>query len=1475
MSKRLSGILAYFLGALSDCLYVNITGSDLANCGSISRPCRSLAFTVNNVSSINDTICLIASPIKQIAYIVENPIVIKNSLAVTKFPGYSQNPVITYHLNTTSNWKVFYAFAISRYFEAPGILTVNFKSVDFKVNILTTFSEGFKTPQKNVLVKDIFGLELSLSISDSIISSPSHAINFSDLSRYENISIHLKNLEIKNGAFTFENKKGRCQPMEHIKDMIEMDNVTICNAVNVALNVNGCFNVSIKKLTCSKITWKKQELLAFRGGVLNIGNTLIKDILVDNNMKYNNSDRRTLLFIDESVSEIQNMLIKDTIGTSSKRPEIFSAVLFFKNSTIKILNMEMVGNSFQNFAKAEKSSLYVKNITLSRNNFTGTLYSVGESDLKLYESNVYNNQMGSFVYINLNSKVYIMSNSLTENAIFENAYSIARSQMELHNTKSRSNKMNNFMFAKSQSHILIYNIMLTNNHFSRTIYNVSGKSKLELYEAKFLQNIANLILLIIRSNSSAEIRNNSLMKNYVSEAVYHLSDTSNLQLTNVDFIRNNVTKTMLFMRSNSSAMIYNNTLTENNFLGQVYYLNKNSIIHLNHVAFTRNKLMLNLLLMETNSSAIIQNNTLNENNFSSPVYHLYDRNTIHMNHVAFTRNKLMTNLLVMKSNSSSIIQNNTLTENNFSCTVYFLFENNTIHLNHVVFIRNRVKMRFLHMILNCVAKLINNTIVGNNVNKTMVLGYSSYLGIDTILMESNTFSRSIFLSNCSTSLDSIQIKGNKVMNDIIYVVNTGGKMTNSHIENSGNLMASAVSITCTYSGCKDFSFEITNFKIEWSYQLLHSVRPIVKLHEKVMLLDIKLLVTSITEIEVLRYSIQDVILPKKTGLQIVTNVNNISSLFIGCVKANVKHFTALGTWRCVPCARGTYTINNGSLKISTNFESNKTIVLENANCSCLDCPVGANCTVSIKSKSNFYGYKTKEEKLEFLPCPNGFCCTGNQCNTVRSCNKKRFDTLCGRCIEGYMESFLSTNCVLIRSCQTFAKFWLVYFIYVLTLATFLYYMKDFLSLIKSMGSKVSKIFQPCRKEKDCAVEMDGTISVAGTEEERDKIPHFTISGTFALIVSFYQIKQLMNVDVQYNNSKEFSFNKFISKCFNLDIVTVSYYSYCPMSNLDAVSKIFIKTYLLTGTLLIASILNYFMSRVFHSFCLSRGLGPSLKPSDRLGVSIIRILMLSYKNMARASLILLNCVEVAGVRMLFIKGDMKCFQWWQIVTAVFLFTWIMFFPWSLKVSYSMFMKDKISFPKLIWCLIVPFTVITTYRLNRNVTSFDLQKVRNTYEVKEILKEIFEESYRLKTSDAGEETVFYETWRLYQRFLLAVVATFCINPLVRITLLTPIVLLIAIFYLAYEPFKPEMFILHWMEVFSILGIFVCLTHNMFRGVLYVYDINYEYPVTFVLKGFVILDVIFTPFCVLIYFFIVKPICNKAKCKIKYFYWALKRD
>ena len=75
----------------------------------------------------------------------------------------------------------------------------------------------------------------------------------------------------------------------------------------------------------------------------------------------------------------------------------------------------------------------------------------------------------------------------------------------------------------------------------------------------------------------------------------------------------------------------------------------------------------------------------------------------------------------------------------------------------------------------------------------------------------------------------------------------------------------------------------------------------------------------------------------------------------------------------------------------------------------------------------------------------------------------------------------------------------------------------------------------------------------------------------------------MKVDVQYKKATDFSFITFITDILNLEMVPATYFSYYPISNLDAVSKAFIKTYLLTATLLVACLINYFMSEIFHFF----------------------------------------------------------------------------------------------------------------------------------------------------------------------------------------------------------------------------------------------------------------------------------------------------
>ena len=690
LDSCLKGCLIFllkFLGAFSQCIYVNASGKNQLPCGSIRSPCSSISFTINNVSNPDDTICLIASPLRQIRYTVENTIIIKHSLSVTKFPAYSQNPLITYDLNVTSNRKEFYAFAIFRYALAPNILTLNIKSVNFNVNILTTFSDGFKAVQKNVVARDISDFHLCLSISDSVVSSTSHAVNFSDESEYENFTVHMKDLVITRGDFIFKNKRDRCEPSEHIRDIIEMYNVTICNTGNVTLSAHGCFNMSIEKLTYSNIAWKKQELFTFTGGVLNAKNILIKNILANNNRKYNKSEMKALFLINESVVVIQNTLIKNSVGMSNIRLKRFSAVLMVQNSIVQILNMKIVRNLFQNFVQANKSSLYFENMTLVENNVTATLFRVEESNVTLYEIKFHRNKIGCLVSINLKSKVLITKNSLTGNEIFENAYSISRSLMKLNDTNFRGNKMKRLMFAESKSLISLDIVTFTYNHVSLFLFHVSGDSKLKMSLAECRQNNLPIFLLLV--SSSSIIQNNTLIENNVSVAVYDIWKNSIIQLNHVAFTRNKLEKYLLAIESNSSAIIQNNTLIENNVSVAVYDIWKNSIIQLNHVAFTRNKLEKYLLYIESNSSAIIQNNTLIENNVSVAVYDIWKNSSIQLNHVAFTRNKLEKYLLAIESNSSAIIQNNTLIENNVSVAVCGIWKNSSIQLNHVAFTRNK------------------------------------------------------------------------------------------------------------------------------------------------------------------------------------------------------------------------------------------------------------------------------------------------------------------------------------------------------------------------------------------------------------------------------------------------------------------------------------------------------------------------------------------------------------------------------------------------------------------------------------------------------------------------------------------------------------------------------------------------------------------------------------------------------------------
>ena len=115
----------------------------------------------------------------------------------------------------------------------------------------------------------------------------------------------------------------------------------------------------------------------------------------------------------------------------------------------------------------------------------------------------------------------------------------------------------------------------------------------------------------------------------------------------------------------------------------------------------------------------------------------------------------------MALNSIAIIQNNTLTENNLLFAADNVVKNSTMQLINVKFIQNVLLRNLLNIVSSCRARLINNRMVGNSLER-MFFVQSSYLGIDTIFIENNTFLKLFRVVECNVSSELIKIQENNV-----------------------------------------------------------------------------------------------------------------------------------------------------------------------------------------------------------------------------------------------------------------------------------------------------------------------------------------------------------------------------------------------------------------------------------------------------------------------------------------------------------------------------------------------------------------------------------------------------------------------------------------------------------------------------------------------------------------------------------------
>lgn len=570
---------------------------------------------------------------------------------------------------------------------------------------------------------------------------------------------------------------------------------------------------------------------------------------------------------------------------------------------------------------------------------------------------------------------------------------------------------------------------------------------------------------------------------------------------------------------------------------------------------------------------------------------------------------------------------------------------------------------------------------------------------------------------------------------------------------------------------------------------------------------------------------------------------------------------------------------------------------------CKNCTTGGECRHgNIISRGNYYGYRTKNYDVEYIPCPAQYCCSskGRPCTSYSTCNWHRQGTLCGHCQDGYFESFFQQGCLKKGTCTQQITFWIFYFGSGVVLMLVLCFVDDVKNLIVNIGVKLCRnvhhrknnnksiyVIQPSSVELNN--DLSGNVTSAGSSklsENSSEKPHnarmnlrhkekhssqqsYTTMAILNAFLSYYQIKSLINIDIGNIFRSEPSFAMKVTsipaKIFNFQLFLINIDStFCPMENLNPVSKSFMKDCLVTVVMLCVTFI--FISLLPTK---KRTTNISMSLSQKLEIGYLRILIFGYKNIGNFALVVVNCVQINDMYVLYVNGTQKCFVWWQYVAMVFNALWVLPFPWCLYGSYVKYRDCKISCRQMLVSLTFPPYLLFIYAKECSpkkifITHHPLQLNR--------IREMFEEPYRLKPQKnakhvVSNKCVFWEHWRLILRLVLSIITTMVVNPLQRVSFVCPVILIFMIIYFKVRPFKEEMKLLHWMEVISLFGFCYLLVYNVLKAYIYVYNItNMDERIGLLVTFFDSSHILLSPIFVLVMYLLVNPIFGRLSVRVQ---------
>ncbi|XP_028394985.1 uncharacterized protein LOC114519117 [Dendronephthya gigantea] len=501
----------------------------------------------------------------------------------------------------------------------------------------------------------------------------------------------------------------------------------------------------------------------------------------------------------------------------------------------------------------------------------------------------------------------------------------------------------------------------------------------------------------------------------------------------------------------------------------------------------------------------------------------------------------------------------------------------------------------------------------------------------------------------------------------------------------------------------------------------------------------------------------------------------------------------LFAFSCKPCQDLFYSTTRGSWVVN-GTETRGT---------CHACPYGASCNGTIRARANFWGL-VNGNKVEMIPCPKGYCCEREPCESYDTCRTHRTGTLCGHCSDGFTEGMSSTQCFPNEKCNG-AFVWVWSFISVAGIFIFLCFHQEIVKtlvkwslwnaddddeddVIEYRGNERNHNLNETEQDESNSLlsgNRDGQpINTEFSLELRHDRPDYTHidesgeynsgSGYSKVLYYFYQAVLLIRLS-SYVSSSSFPnvVIDFLTPFLNFQFTNIWT---CAGDSLRPVRKVFLKNsvvYFILGF----SLITYVIYRLAR---YQKGINTDDQPGFqarsypvRLVGTVIHVIILSYVAQTQCVAQLLNCVEVGGKDVLYIDGSVTCFRPYQIGVWIFFVFYIVSFPLSLFVGLQLLISRRISWREFMISCFLPFFCLLywlyRYHKHRNGTRIwtSLSGNNNPFEAKIIY--IIRHPYKSRNFPNAKIAEYcsenWEAFLIFRRLALVLVYIFAKSFLLR--------------------------------------------------------------------------------------------------------------